>query len=640
MQPYQIRTFVSCSILLLTTLSLNARDPQIEASLERSMPPVPSLVGEWDLTPQYQLPQAYDPANTGVRSELPDTLWGQPLPLLRSFRGDAVTDRFMPELTADTLPDGSFSIEFWVSYHVNQVVGALARAEGGGDTDWFFGFHKGEVYFGRGDDLLHLPAIEVKGDVPNDFAAQRYERGLHRYWHQLVGTFDGRSMRVYRNGLLLWEQAVSTTAAPAVQPQSFVVDGYLQREPFMRLGNLVKQVALYDEALEPQTISALLDARAELLEKGILHRDGLHFTTSAPHVAFPRSDAITLMWETDRPAAAEVRWGVTDELEDRMEMPLHGGRRHELQLTGLRPDTRYFYQVVARASDGQKADSGLQTFRTAVAPGAPVVFAAISDTEARPHINARLASLLWSESPRLVLNIGDLSDGGRQPNRVEWTHEYMAAMGHLMARVPFLPVMGNGEDDFVWFERYHALPEGARSYYNYRFGDVEFFVLDSNLGKRERDDPLFRDKQRAWFARALETSTARWKVVAFHHPPFAGDNNRSREDFVELIDAHAVDLVLLGHHHHYLRSWPLHGARDVVEEGPVYLQLGGGGGNPSGPSGHPLPLWAKQFQGFGYSIFRVFGDTMEASMHDAHGALRDRFILEKSSGEAGGSRLR
>jgi acid phosphatase type 7 len=634
------KTRIASIFLLFVATFATAREAIIEATLEINTASIPSLIGEWHLTPQYRLPESFDPASTGMVKPPVTSLWGVVPPPERSFRGDETTDRFLPELDRSVMPQGEFSIELWVSYHVNQVVGAFVRAEADSSTQWFFGFHKGEVYFGLEEEVLKVPAMEIKGDVPYDFDKERYQQGMHRYWHHLVGTFDGALMKVYWNGELLEESRHSIGRLNSPAHATLVIDGYFEREPFMRLGNLVKVAALYGQALENSQIRELFVARGELIEKGILYRDRLHFTTTAPHVAFPRPDGVSLLWETDRPAAAHVFWGETRDLGNRIDVPEQGSRRHQLSLSGLRPDTGYYYRVVAASGEGQRVDSGLNAFRTAIAPGSPVVFAAISDPEARPHINARLASLLWSESPQLVLNVGDLSDGGRLPNRVEWTHEYLAAMAHLMARVPFVPVMGNGEDDFVWFERYHALPEGARSYYNYRFGDVEFFVLDSNLARRQRADPEFRPRQREWFAKVLRSSTARWKVVAFHHPPFSGDDSPVRQDFVDLIDAHEVDLVLLGHHHHYLRSWPVLGASEVAGHGPIYIQLGGGGGNPSGPASTHNTLWAKNFQGFGYSVFRVHGDMMECCMHDAEGAMRDRFVLEKNPGPGRWASLR
>ena len=597
-----------------------------------SASPLPAMEGrlaEWALTPVYTLPAPHAVFSNGAEPTPEAPLMSRPIPPARSFLGEEVTDRFRPDLPAASVPGATFTIELWVSYHVNQVVGALATLADDDALSWYFGFHKGEVYFGHGAAGLKLPAMEIKGNVVYDFAEERYGRGAHRYWHHLVGTCDGETLRVYRNGDLIGEGRLTGANLVDVDEAAFEIAGYLARERHMSLGNLVKQAALFDRALSQNEIMSLLAARRALLAEGILYHDRLHFTTSAPHVAFPTLDGISLLWETDRPTAATVHWGTTADLGETRELPNDGDRLKVLRLSGLEPNTGYYYRVVVRDEDGHELDSGLLSFRTAPRPGDPVLFAALSDTEARPHVNAHLATLIWRESAQIVVNAGDVTDGGREPNRVEWTHEYFAGMGHLMARTPFLPVMGNGEDDFVWFEYYHALPDGFRSYYSHRMGDVEFFILDSNLDRRDRGQPDFRPQQRAWFNEALAASDAMWKVVAFHHPPLPERYDKIVADFVTLVDRHDVDLILLGHHHNYRRSWPLQGAAEVIEDGPVYIQLGGGGGNLSSRPDTADPRWAKTYQGFGYSMFRVHEGQLHYTMHDDTGAIRDTFVLTK-----------
>lgn len=599
---------------------------------ERTPPEIPGTIATWDLAPVYALPGSDRVVSNPVPESPEARAIGRPLPPERMLIGQRPTDRFLPEGETELSPGAPFTITFWVNYHVNTRVGALALlTPRGGDTPaWFFGFDKGEVLGGAGTAIepLILPGMEIKGDVEYRFEEALYPRGDFRYWHHLAATWDGDILRIYRNGELLGEQRV--LAPGGAEPLDFELAAYLEREPHMVLGDLVKNAGLYDRALSPEELAALYRFRRDLAAEGILYPDRFHFTTTAPHLAFPGPDRITLFWETDRPASARIHWGTDRETTEVRELPANGQRARQVTLTGLKPNTEYAYRVVARDADGNTLDSGLLRFRTAVLPGDPIVFAAISDTEARPHVNAHLANLLWSETPHLLINAGDLTDGGKRNHRVEWTHEYFAAMGAFMARTPVIPVMGNGEDDYVWFEHYHALPEGRRTYFDYRYGDVHFFVLDSNLNKRDREEPGFRAQQRRWFESALAASDAPWKVVSFHHPALPERHEKVAADFVDLIDRHEVDLVLAGHHHNYRRSWPLRGASAVVEAGPVYIQLGGGGGNRSSRPDTPDLRWAKTYQGYSYSLFRVHGNTLKVALHDDHGAVRETFTLHKS----------
>lgn len=106
------------------------------------------------------------------------------------------------------------------------------------------------------------------------------------------------------------------------------------------------------------------------------------------------------------------------------------------------------------------------------------------------------------------------------------------------------------------------MPHG---WYKRHFRHVDVLILDSNRPESER--------QRRWLRRTLKNSTARWQVVAWHHPPFScgahpGDPEM-RKAFSGIIRKHGGDLVLNGHEHSYQRFEKKHGV--------TYVVTGGGG---------------------------------------------------------------
>ena len=604
-----------------------------EAELERTATVPQGLIEEWLFWPTYILP-----GRSGVLSNEVPTFETLPAPISdrlsppRNWLGQKATDRQSRLLRSDQLPTGDFTIEFWVTYHVDQPVGGGAMAF---DADhnqpalWQFGFWQGDLQFSVGDASISAPVMELKTSrIQQDLESGDYRRGVDRYWHHLVGVFDGDTLKVFHQGDLIATQDAGQASFNYPSGTEFEIAAYLENEPYMELGNLIRIVGLYDRALSQEEITARFEDHRELVHKAVHFRDVFHFTTAAPHVALPTTSSIQLSWEADRRHETRIEWGTTPALGNATRLPLSSGRMTKTQLTDLRANTAYYYRVVLTDPEGEELNSGLLSFRTAVEPGDPVIFAAISDTEARPHVNAHLADLIWRETPHFLINAGDLTDGGRHDQRVEWTHEYFAAMGHLMAQLPVLPVMGNGESDYIWFDRYHADRGPARSYYNFRYGDVEIFVLDSNVTARE-DQPSFREDQRAWLDAALRQSDAKWKIATHHHPVLSERYPELVSDFVDLYEVHGVDLVLVGHHHNYLRSWPLQGDMPVAEDGVIYIQLGGGGGNLSDRPRQPDLRWAKTYQGYGYSIISVFGDQLDYRMHDDQGALRDTLTIKK-----------
>jgi 3',5'-cyclic AMP phosphodiesterase CpdA len=99
-----------------------------------------------------------------------------------------------------------------------------------------------------------------------------------------------------------------------------------------------------------------------------------------------------------------------------------------------------------------------------------------------------------------------------------------------------------------------------RRWWAQEIGDVLIVGLDSNDPKNPR--------QRAFVERRLATSSARWKIVALHHPPYSAGYQGSAEDvrriYAPVFARHGVQLVLSGHDHDYQRSKPIHGVTYVV----------------------------------------------------------------------------
>ena len=130
-----------------------------------------------------------------------------------------------------------------------------------------------------------------------------------------------------------------------------------------------------------------------------------------------------------------------------------------------------------------------------------------------------------------------------------------------------------------------------RAYYRRTVGDVQFFILNSNsVGAG----------QTTWLANALAGSTARWKIVVFHHPAWTCGAYRSNaavlRNWVPLIEKYGVNLVLSGHDHNYQRFAPRNGVRYIVH--------GGGGQHlyplAPCPAGYPRRVFGRAIHGFLY----------------------------------------
>nr|MBX2875460.1 metallophosphoesterase [Saprospiraceae bacterium] len=311
----------------------------------------------------------------------------------------------------------------------------------------------------------------------------------------------------------------------------------------------------------------------------------------------------------------------------------------ELRLEGLQTATPYYYEVEAIDENGEQMKSGRLTFSTAVAQEDAFSFCILGDTESRPHINQQLGKMVWGERPNFIMHLGDVTDGGKEPHKFQWTQEYFTGITPVASRIPVFPVPGNGESDLYWYNRYHALPE-PESYYSFTFGNAEFFMLNSN----ERQELQLGGKQYEWLKNALEASTSQWKFVAHHHCPISSDENDFGDtwagkesergdprfdDLKRLYEQFEVDVVFYGHVHAYERSWPLKDGQIDQEKGVIYLKSGGAGGNLEDFTPTRSFFTRKVQHGHHYCLVDIYQGKFSFKMFDLDGRLKDFFELEK-----------
>jgi 3',5'-cyclic AMP phosphodiesterase CpdA len=207
----------------------------------------------------------------------------------------------------------------------------------------------------------------------------------------------------------------------------------------------------------------------------------------------------------------------------------------------------------------------------------------------------------------------------------------------LASRIPVFPVPGNGEADLYWYSKYHVLP--STGYYSFTYGNAEFFMLDSN----KPEDFAHGGKQYVWLEERLKKSIAKWKFVAHHHAPYSADEDdygnswegqsslgdlRIRK-IVPLYEQYGVDMVFFGHLHTYQRTLPIKNNLVDKQNGVIYVQGGGGGGNLEDFA--PSRAWfsAKTYRGHHYFIVTVHGDELNFKMYDTEGRLKDYLDLKK-----------
>jgi acid phosphatase type 7 len=312
------------------------------------------------------------------------------------------------------------------------------------------------------------------------------------------------------------------------------------------------------------------------------------------------------------------------------------GTQHFVALEGLFAGSEYAYEVHAcGAATGQGG-----TFQTAPARPGPVKFAAVGDFGTGGSEQRRVAQAMIAQAPEFWLALGDIAyaDG----TDAEFGSRFFAPMGGLLSISPVFPVLGNheyhtqhGQPYLDVFDLPRNNPAGSERYYSFDWGPVHVVALDSNCAVGLGPVCTF-EEQKAFLEQDLAHSSAPWKIVMFHHPPYSsgqhGSNKRMKE-LEPLLEAAGVDLVLTAHDHNYERSHPIKAGEVVAEGTPgavVYVVSGSGGATLRGlPS--PQPAWSafRDNENYGFVTIEVNGGRLTGRFVNTAGQSVDEFVLEK-----------
>lgn len=351
-------------------------------------------------------------------------------------------------------------------------------------------------------------------------------------------------------------------------------------------------------------------------------------------MALVTQDSVLIAWKTDQPAAGTVEYSTDQSFA--LSSSDAGVQAHAISLSGLLPDTHYFYRILV---DGDLLSEG-HGFNTAPANGSlPFRFAAFGDSGTGGQNQLAVAARVLLSDPRLVILTGDaIYEAGAAS---EINPHYFVPYANLLDHVPFYVALGNHDVstqngqpllDALYLPINNV--DNTERYYSFDWGNVHFAALNSN-SSFDAGSP-----QRTWLEGDLSGSTADWKFVYFHHPPFSSSRHGSsislRNNLEPIFDSQHVDIVFSGHDHDYERTFPLLAAQVVDAQddpnytnpqGPIYIVTGGGGRSL-------YPKGTSFFTAFSESTFHftqvdVNGLDLTVTAIRADGTVMDQATIHK-----------
>ena len=214
------------------------------------------------------------------------------------------------------------------------------------------------------------------------------------------------------------------------------------------------------------------------------------------------------------------------------------GARYIREITGLTPNTTYYYRV---EGDGQVSQTG--TFTT-VSDDGTFTFLALGDTEAKDIFEANTAGDTLTAARNMVphasflLHTGDFVTGNRG---AEGWKEFLFCASDSLYKLPLVPT--KGEEDTAFADYFNL----KNTYYSFDYGNAHMIVLDTEA---------LTDTQLAWLKTDVANTDREWVILSMHKGPYTSGSHAEdteikalRDLFIGELDDLGIDLVIQGHDH-------------------------------------------------------------------------------------------
>ena len=259
-----------------------------------------------------------------------------------------------------------------------------------------------------------------------------------------------------------------------------------------------------------------------------------------PYLQTPTPASVYISWHSNDTTFTKVRYGLSGSNLDQVKtgscQNISGKHWHTVKLSGLTPDTRYYYRCISGTDS-----SAVYPFRSEPLPGTAgrhIRFVIFGDSRYNDTIESILGQLCqnvqqtlqtkygttWYDSVNLVMHTGDIVWTGRDILRFQT--EYFTKIANLSCSLPFMVAIGNHEHESAFYFDYMkyedftdsavALTPYNERFYSFEIAGCKFVVLNSN------EKIIGAPTQKTWLNKVLTESDADPAInLVFtfaHHP--------------------------------------------------------------------------------------------------------------------------
>lgn len=301
-----------------------------------------------------------------------------------------------------------------------------------------------------------------------------------------------------------------------------------------------------------------------------------------PYLQNTTPSSTQIIWNTHSPAASSIEYGtnITAVLRDDL---APSATNHVATLTGLIPNTQYFYRIANRIGETETF-SDWYSFRTFKLSG-PVTFHVIGDSGWGSSQQLAIATQMKTSPADFLMHVGDMVYPGIAHYNADL--RLFSVYREEMRTRPWFLALGNHEQ---YVDRQAALQlfylptnsvTGTEHYYSFDHGDAHFVVAWADLAVGAAYHP--GSAQYDWMDADLARSSKPWKFMFFHHTwrtssahrtdnydgNLVPDSEQLDQGLAALARKRGVQIIFNGHDHVYERLAP--------SGGPISFVSGGGG---------------------------------------------------------------
>lgn len=326
----------------------------------------------------------------------------------------------------------------------------------------------------------------------------------------------------------------------------------------------------------------------------------------------PTSTSMDVVWKTDTGGDSVVKYGTAGTygqqvIGDVGKKTIDGavGFIHHAKLTGLSPDTLYYYQISTSGTALSPAGYQDYAFKTPPSGGAPFTFAIWGDSGDGSSSQKAVATQVLAKQPNFAIIAGDISYGGSgYGSGVSASAEgsqdavYFDMYKDTMKSAVFYPVCGNHDGNSIStpngslsgcqiVDGDHYLPGGGKmgggvaTTYSTDWGNVHLTVINTNDNITFNSaNPTSSSPQMAWAYNDIKNSPQPWKIVVWHHNAWSAGSHSTltniRDNVAVMVQEAGAHVALWGHSHSYER-FSRFSQLQGIGKGPYYFTIGNGG---------------------------------------------------------------